>query len=372
MNLNMIRPKNQTEDLLLSITKNCQTLIKQTLRKAEETLEFKMIKPREIFHFKPPIQIQGDWMIGLTNLEVYNAIFNVTEENNKFEHYRDMTAKFGFLELKDELEEILNISHITIEHLDDEILGPRIFDEFIKLSNEKKNSDGYIILLLGYSASPFRDFESYLRLVVGLDEEDIQLILKEYNSHFITYELTPGIYTIQDISDAIQTFSGHQEIIQLEYDDISMRTTIVLKLKNEEVKSALGTLRFDKQSFFHTLLGFSPYWDYKPNNSSHVLIPGVYPSDKIIFNLNTIDKIHLKCDCIDGSIQDGVRQPILFSFVLDKPSGYKVFCEPETIHYKKINKSVLNTITFYLEDDNIEEVNFNGETLTFTLQMIKI
>ena len=93
---------------------------------------------------------------------------------------------------------------------------------------------------------------SYLRLVVGLDEEDIRLNLKEYNSHFITYELTPGIYTIQDISEAIKTFSGHQETIKLEYDDISMKTTIVLKFKNEEKKIALGTLRFDKQSFFQT------------------------------------------------------------------------------------------------------------------------
>ena len=50
---------------------------------------------------------------------------------------------------------------------------------------------------------------------------------------------------------------------------------------------------------------------------------------------------------------------------------YKVFCEPESIHYKKLNKSVLNTITFYLENDDHEEVNFIGETLTFTLQMIK-
>ena len=174
MNSKMIQPKNQTEDLLLSITKNCQTLTKQTHRKAEETLEFEMIKPREIFHFKPPIQIQADWMIGLINLQVYNSTFNITEENNKFELYRDMIAKFGFLELKDELEDILNIPHITNKHLDDEILGPCIFDEFIKLSNEKKNSDGYMILLLGYSASPFRDSESYLRLVIGLDEEDIQ------------------------------------------------------------------------------------------------------------------------------------------------------------------------------------------------------
>ena len=80
----------------------------------------------------------------------------------------------------------------------------------------------------------------------------------------------------------------------------------------------------------------------------------------------------MKCDVIDGSVVNGYRQPILYSFVVDKLPVYKVFSEPETIHYKKINKSVLNTITFYLENDNNEEVNFNGETLNFTLQMIKI
>ena len=83
MNLNMITPKNETENLLLSITKNCETLIEQTLRKAEETLEFKMIKPRETFHFKPPIQVKGDWMIGLVDLEVHNSIFNTTEEEKQ-------------------------------------------------------------------------------------------------------------------------------------------------------------------------------------------------------------------------------------------------------------------------------------------------
>ena len=44
MNLNMIRPRNETEDLLLSITKSCETLIKQTYRKAEETLANKLNK----------------------------------------------------------------------------------------------------------------------------------------------------------------------------------------------------------------------------------------------------------------------------------------------------------------------------------------
>ena len=79
----------------------------------------------------------------------------------------------------------------------------------------------------------------------------------------------------------------------------------------------------------------------------------------------------MKCDVIDGSIRNGFRQPRLFSFNSDMPSGYKIFGETETILYKNITKPVLNSITFYLEDDNDDEVNFNAETLTFTLQMIK-
>ena len=285
MNLNMIQPKNKTKGLLLSITENCETLIKQTHRKPKEALEFKMTKTREIFHFTAPMESKEDWMLGLVDLEVYNSIFNITEENNKFEIYRDMSDKFGFLELKDELEEILNISNITNEHLNDEIIGPRIIDAFIKLSNEKKDKDGYMILLLGYARSLFREFQSYLRIVVGLPEEDIQLILKEYKSHFITYELAPGIYSIQDISDTIHTFSGHMATIQIEYDDISMKTMktkILLKYIGGRKMFVLGTLRFDERSFFYTLLGFTPYWDYKP--------PGVYTSDKIL-SLNTIKKI---------------------------------------------------------------------------------
>ena len=84
----MFRPKTMTEDFLLSVTKNCETVIEDTHRKAEETLEYKKIKPKETIHFNPPIRIKGDWMIGSTDLQVYNSTLNLTEENNKFEHYK--------------------------------------------------------------------------------------------------------------------------------------------------------------------------------------------------------------------------------------------------------------------------------------------
>ena len=96
----------------------------------------------------------------------------------------------------------------------------------------------------------FSRFRELFEIVVVLDEEDIQLILKQHNSHFVTYELTPGIYTIQDISDTIHTFSGHSEIIEIEYDDITMKTKIFLKYKGGQDNFGLGTLRIDEKSFY--------------------------------------------------------------------------------------------------------------------------
>ena len=136
----MIRPKNETEDLLLSITKNCETLIEQTHRKPEETLEFKMVRSREAFHFKPSIQIKGDWMIGLVDLEVYNSIFDITEENNKFELYiENFDEFFSYTSQKDDIVEILNISAITPYHLQHETIAPLIIKTFKKLKLEKNN-----------------------------------------------------------------------------------------------------------------------------------------------------------------------------------------------------------------------------------------
>ena len=85
MNFKKIRPKNETEDLLLSITKTCETLIEQTHRKAEEKLEFKVTKPRELFQFNPPIRIKEDLIIGLISSEGNNSFFNKTEEKTQIQ-----------------------------------------------------------------------------------------------------------------------------------------------------------------------------------------------------------------------------------------------------------------------------------------------
>ena len=101
---------------------------------------------------------------------MYNSI---TEHNNKFELFTDTFDEFLFTELKDEVEEILNISDITPSYLQHEIIGPLFIEWFRELRLEKLSIDEYIILIMGYARSPFRNFESYLIIVVGLDEDDV-------------------------------------------------------------------------------------------------------------------------------------------------------------------------------------------------------
>ena len=101
------------------------------------------------------------------------------------------------------------------------------------------------------------------------------------------------------------------------------------------------------------------------------MIAGSNESERPI-NITSVDKNLLKCDCIIGIIVNGVREPILYSFALDKPPFLKIIEEPRVKLCKKFKKSVLSRIRFYLENDDHKPVDFNGEAISFTFQLIKI
>ena len=168
-----------------------------------------MTKPKETFHFKPPLLIEGSWMIGLTNLVVYGSIFNITEEINKFELYKFPEDKIGaisYIKVRDENERNLDISDFTATDLQDDLLGPIAFEEYKKQVTKRMKDDKNMYILSTYTSSVFQDFERFLRTEVDLVEDDIKLVLDEHNSSFITYEISPGIYTFKDISEVLLNF----------------------------------------------------------------------------------------------------------------------------------------------------------------------
>ena len=114
------------------MTKNCETLPNQTHRKAEETLEFKMAKPRRTFHSNRADEVTEDSMIGLTSLEVYISLFSITKGNNNFKLHKYPDGKnvsVSYEEVRDEIQKDLEITDITATDLEDDMLAPNIIEE---------------------------------------------------------------------------------------------------------------------------------------------------------------------------------------------------------------------------------------------------
>ena len=129
------------------------------------------------------------------------------------------------------------------------------------------------------------------------------------------FSLNPGIYEIVDLNNTLKYILPDNVKVDVTIDDIRLKSN----LKTNQ------TLLFTKKSFFYTILGFTQSRSYPLDDIDgfYQLIAGSYKSDKPI-NITGIDKVHLKCDCIQGSTVNGVREPILFSFALSSPPGYKI------------------------------------------------
>ena len=60
-----------------------------------------------------------------------------------------------------------------------------------------------------------------------------------------------------------------------------------------------------------------------------------------------------------GSIINGNREPLSYSFALSSPPVHKMYNRPRIQLLKRLNKAVLSDIIFYLEDDDHKPVEFN-------------
>ena len=115
----------------------------------------------------------------------------------------------------------MGISDITDADLQDDIIGPFIIEEYVEQVTKRMKDEHYMNVLSIYTSSVFQALESFLRTQIDLVEDDVKLVLDEYISSFITYELEPGFYTFKDISEALfkilqSEYSGTSNVIDIE------------------------------------------------------------------------------------------------------------------------------------------------------------
>ena len=104
-------------ELLLLIKKHTDTLIENTKTRAQETLEFKMNKQRQIYSFNPPINLieEDKWLLAVSSFECTNSVFNITNENNSFSinipgHYETEFAE----QIIDDLNKLLELKSLEL------------------------------------------------------------------------------------------------------------------------------------------------------------------------------------------------------------------------------------------------------------------
>ena len=337
MDLSSFVTFDKKESLLLSIAKSNQEIVENTHSKPQETLEFKMTKQKESFSFDVSLLLPEKRMMGVTSLEVYNTVYNITEKNNKLE----------ILLTKQQLE----------EHRVDTELVPKIKDLY-ETSDDKFIEKTNTLITNSYTKKKKKltrkDFNQLKELIEVFNYPYQQIHIPDFEIEHDSFgiQLTPGAYELVDINASVKQIINESDYdfnINIIPDTISMKSVLTTS----------NPIHFNSK--LNKVLGFTQR-DYPP---------GTHTSEKPVM-ITTTDKVHLKCDCVDGSIVNGIREQILFSFNLSAPPGYKIIKEPTTVLYKLINKTRLDTIQFFLEDSNHDSVDFNGETLTFTIQIIKI
>ena len=353
-------------ELLLLIKKHTDTLIEQTKTKPQETLEFKMNKQTQTFSFSPPINLieEDKWLLAVSSFECTNSVFNITNENNSFSiivpgHYETESDQKTI----DELNKLLELrSQNGIElHVEQVRKKGLILINDYSLSSLGMFKDEILEELKNVKYNDLEDL--VYRFKLTYDEIMDILDLKYISTKRTGYSLDPGIYEVVDLNNTLKHILPNNVNVNITIDDIRLKSNLKIN----------QTLIFTERSFFYTILGFTQSRSYPLDDidSHYQIIAGSYTSDRPI-NITGIDKIHLKCDCIQGSIVNGIREPILYSFALSSPPGHKIYKEPRVKLFKKVNKSVLSHIMFYFEDDDYKPVDFHNETISFTCQLIKI
>ena len=291
MDLSNFVTYDKKESLFLSIAKSNLDIVENTLSKPQETLEFKMNKQKESFSFDVSLELPEQLMMGVTSLEVYNSVYNITNKNNSFQ-----------IQLTDEqLNGIDTKLAMNIEYL------------------HKTNQPDFNKTVYGLINTTFKnktkllknDLDKIKDIINQHESENLLNKLKFFEvidlpimNEIIEINLQPGIYELTDLNTAIEQklryynqANGEFKInglsINIEADTISMKSVLTTS----------NPIYFNSK--LNELLGFT--------DTNY--IEGTHISEKPVM-ITTTDKVHLKCDCVDGSIVNGIREQILFHLIL--------------------------------------------------------
>ena len=191
-----------------------------------------------------PLSLEhGEWMLGLTSLEVQNYVIIKTTENKKFEIHRSKEEKCFSEQARYSLTGLNNDDRkknrkfqnkdvrrpIVIDKLKAKgFINVNIVRKLIHLTEGEINSvitsnnakfSVHILTLKGYEQSCFQDLESFFRRNKLEESNTMFFVQKKANSTFATNEIPPGVYEVSHFKSILnnsKTASVSFDIVTIE------------------------------------------------------------------------------------------------------------------------------------------------------------
>lgn len=275
--------------------------------------------------FFPPIDLVGQYQIGLVDLQTYNTIYNVKKPNNVLYYYEPkifVTTKGNVL-----LSSLNNLKGFKVE-LDNRYN--------VKIDTKLK-------LIYNKGVLP-----KLLKTTTGnINIEDGEDIYYYEEKDLKTITLPEGCYEVVDILREVQKSIPDFQLI---INNKTMKCTLFSSMVFDFTKVGLGT----------DLLGFTgvstPDQEYESKNK---------------VNINNVNVIRIECNIASGSYLNGKPSHTIHEFYPSSPPGYKIIEVPKNIIYFPVTKRTLDSVTISLVDQNDNIINFNGEEITVRFHIVK-
>ena len=198
-------------ELLLLIKKYTDTLIEQTKRRPQETLEFKMNKQMQTFSFNPPLNLveEGKWLLAVSSFECTNSVYNINNENNSFSitvpgHWESKSVEKIITDLNKLLKlRSENGIELRVEEVRKRGSQRKIGDnEYLNLSDLDTPKD---LTIKELKRVKYRDLEDLVfRLQITYHEIVVILDVKYICTKRTGYTLEPNIYNAVDLNNILK------------------------------------------------------------------------------------------------------------------------------------------------------------------------
>lgn len=283
--------------------------------------------------FFPPVDLQGEYQIGLVDFQSYNSIYNVNAPDNKLYYYEP-------IELTDTPK-----GNLSIADLNKKLKG--------KLELEFGTTKTIINATVPKGIYLIRSMGLVRYLLQTEIRSDTEKIPMDQNIWYCkldspkTITIPEGNYEIEEIEKEVQKTIPDFKLVP---NNVLMNCQLMSSKLFDFTKGGMGV----------DMLGFVEYTE-----------PNIFVHARNKININNVNVIRIKCNIAAGSFINGKPDHTIHSFFPLIPPGYKLVEVVKNIIYYPINVRTLDVVTITIVDQNDRIVDFHGEEITLRCHIRK-